>query len=186
MTFWQENCGFIKEVYDSRAAKMSEIMDKTEASIAEILADKIYTSQEFKKVKEVFAVSLISIHTMEETIKVYYIQTQMENQPYHEIQGIFLLSDPFGILGLYGLLFLTPFGLLSNSILAFNPLGYFYLVGVIPRLKWNEWHLVPWQVCNFLGNSDAMIYFRVKLQFPPKLKKLESWWLIAIFSNREG
>jgi len=54
MSFWQENYAFIKDVYDTRAAKMTEIMDKTEAAIADVVADKIYTSQEFKKVKEIF------------------------------------------------------------------------------------------------------------------------------------
>jgi len=54
MAFWQENYAFIKDVYDSRAAKMTEIMDKTEAAIGDVVADKIYTSAEFKKVKETF------------------------------------------------------------------------------------------------------------------------------------
>jgi len=54
MSFWQENYAFIKDVYDTRAAKMTEIMDKTEKAIADVVADKIYTSAEFKKVKEVF------------------------------------------------------------------------------------------------------------------------------------
>ena len=39
---------------------------------------------------------------------------------------------------------------------------------------------------HFLGNSDTMIYFWVEPQSPPKMKKLESWWLIAIFNNFEG
>jgi len=54
MSFWQENYAFIKDVYDSRAAKMTEIMDNTEKAIGDVVADKIYTSAEFKKVKEVF------------------------------------------------------------------------------------------------------------------------------------
>ena len=33
MTFWQENYGFIKDVYDTRSAKLVELMDKTDASI---------------------------------------------------------------------------------------------------------------------------------------------------------
>jgi len=33
---------------------MTEVMDKCEKSIAEVMADKIYTSNEFKKVKENF------------------------------------------------------------------------------------------------------------------------------------
>jgi len=54
MSFWQENYAFIKDVYDNRSEKMVEVMDKCEKSIAEVLADKIYTSNEFKKVKESF------------------------------------------------------------------------------------------------------------------------------------
>jgi uncharacterized protein Smg (DUF494 family) len=54
MTFWQENYAFIKDVYDSRAGKLEELMDKTDKSISAILADKIYTSEEFKKIKEIF------------------------------------------------------------------------------------------------------------------------------------
>ena len=61
MTFWQENYAFIKDVYDTRAAKMTEIMDKTEKAIADVVADKIYTSAEFKKVKEVFTVGSYAI-----------------------------------------------------------------------------------------------------------------------------
>merc|ERR1719410_1668689 len=54
MAFWQENYAFIKDVYDDRSQKMVEVMDKCEKAIAEVLADKIYTSNEFKKVKENF------------------------------------------------------------------------------------------------------------------------------------
>ena len=56
MTFWQENYAFIKDVYDSRSSKLIELMDKIDKSIAAILADKIYTSNEFKKIKEQFMV----------------------------------------------------------------------------------------------------------------------------------
>ena len=56
MTFWQENYAFIKDVYDTRATKLFETMTKTDQSIADVVADKIYTSAEFKKVKEVFMV----------------------------------------------------------------------------------------------------------------------------------
>ena len=59
MTFWQENYSFIKDVYDSRASKLNELMDKTDMSIQDVVADKIYTSAEFKKVKEVFSVGII-------------------------------------------------------------------------------------------------------------------------------
>ena len=47
---------FIKDVYDSRSTKLIELMDKIDKSIAAILADKIYTSNEFKKIKEQFMV----------------------------------------------------------------------------------------------------------------------------------
>eukprot|EP00095_Tigriopus_kingsejongensis_P009110 maker-scaffold150_size309978-snap-gene-1.12 protein:Tk09110 transcript:maker-scaffold150_size309978-snap-gene-1.12-mRNA-1 annotation:"muscle-specific protein 300" len=55
MTFWQENFSFIKDVYESRSSKLIELMDKTDKAMGAVLADKIYTSNEFKKVKEVFA-----------------------------------------------------------------------------------------------------------------------------------
>jgi len=55
MAFWQENYAFIKDVYDDRSQKMVEVMDKCEKAIAEVLADKIYTSNEFNKVKENFS-----------------------------------------------------------------------------------------------------------------------------------
>jgi len=55
MAFWQENYAFIKDVYDDRSQKMVEVMDKCEKAIAEVLADKIYTSNEFNKVKESFS-----------------------------------------------------------------------------------------------------------------------------------
>merc|ERR1711935_626896 len=54
MAFWQENYGFIKDVYDSRAGKLVELMDKTDVSIGDVMTDKLYTSEEFKKVKEIF------------------------------------------------------------------------------------------------------------------------------------
>jgi len=54
MTFWQENYGFIKDVYDARSGKLVELMDKTDVSIGDVMTDKLYTSEEFKKVKEIF------------------------------------------------------------------------------------------------------------------------------------
>jgi len=54
MAFWQENYGFIKDVYDSRAGKLVELMDKTDVAIKDVMTDKLYTSEEFKKVKEIF------------------------------------------------------------------------------------------------------------------------------------
>lgn len=41
-------------MYDNRSEKLVEVMDKTDGAIEEVLADKIYTSNEFKKVKESF------------------------------------------------------------------------------------------------------------------------------------
>jgi len=54
MAFWQENYAFIKDVYDTRSQKMIEVMDNTEKAIAEVMADKIYKSSEFAKVKDNF------------------------------------------------------------------------------------------------------------------------------------
>ena len=59
MSFWAENYSFIKDVYDSRAQKMSDLMDAMDKAIGDILADKIYTSAEFKKVKEIFTVRFV-------------------------------------------------------------------------------------------------------------------------------
>jgi len=54
MTFWQENYAFIKEVYDMRHQKMAEWMEQVEKSIARIMADKVYTSAEFKRERDSF------------------------------------------------------------------------------------------------------------------------------------
>jgi len=54
MTFWQENYGFIKEVYDTRYSKMVEWMDNVEMAIAKVCASKVYTSAEFKREKDNF------------------------------------------------------------------------------------------------------------------------------------
>jgi len=54
MAFWQENYSFIKDVYDSRSGKLVELMDKTDIAIKDVMTDKLYTSEEFKKVKEIF------------------------------------------------------------------------------------------------------------------------------------
>ena len=57
MSFWQENYAFIKDVYDTKSARLLELMDKTEKAIAEVTDEKkLYTSAEFKKVKETFTV----------------------------------------------------------------------------------------------------------------------------------
>ena len=57
MSFWQENYAFIKEVYDMRHLKMAEWMENVEKSIARIMADKVYTSSEFKRERDTFNVS---------------------------------------------------------------------------------------------------------------------------------
>ena len=59
MSFWQENYAFIKDVYDNKSGKLAESMAKTEKAIEDVVAPKIYTSTEFKKVKETFTVGLV-------------------------------------------------------------------------------------------------------------------------------
>merc|ERR1712165_501411 len=54
MTFWQENYTFIKDVYDMRHTKMAEWMENVEKAIARIMADKVYTSAEFKRERDIF------------------------------------------------------------------------------------------------------------------------------------
>jgi len=54
MTFWQENYSFIKDVYDMRHSKMAEWMENAEKAIARIMADKVYTSAEFKRERDNF------------------------------------------------------------------------------------------------------------------------------------
>jgi len=54
MTFWQENYPFVKDVYEMRHAKLAEWMENVEKSIARIMADKVYTSAEFKRERDNF------------------------------------------------------------------------------------------------------------------------------------
>jgi len=54
MAFWQENYSFIKDVYDMRHTKMAEWMENVEKAIARIMADKVYTSAEFKRERDNF------------------------------------------------------------------------------------------------------------------------------------
>jgi len=54
MSFWQENFAFIKDVYDMRHQKMAEWMENIEKAIARIMADKVYTSAEFKRERDTF------------------------------------------------------------------------------------------------------------------------------------
>merc|ERR1719295_2027679 len=44
------NYQFIKEIYEMRHTKMAEWMENVEKAIARIMADKVYTSAEFKRV----------------------------------------------------------------------------------------------------------------------------------------
>ena len=57
MTFWQENYPFIKDIYSVRNTKMMEWMENVEKSISRIMADKVYTSSEFKRERDNFHVS---------------------------------------------------------------------------------------------------------------------------------
>jgi uncharacterized protein YozE (UPF0346 family) len=54
MTFWQENYPFIKDVYNMRQQKMLEWMENVEKAISRIMADKVYTSAEFKRERDNF------------------------------------------------------------------------------------------------------------------------------------
>jgi len=54
MSFWQENYQFIKEIYEMRHTKMAEWMENVEKAIARIMADKVYTSAEFKRERDNF------------------------------------------------------------------------------------------------------------------------------------
>ena len=58
MTFWQENYHFIKEIYEMRHTKMAEWMENVEKAISRIMADKVYTSAEFKRERDNFHVCL--------------------------------------------------------------------------------------------------------------------------------
>ena len=62
MTFWQENYPFIKDVYIMRQTKMIEWMENVEKAISRIMADKVYTSAEFKRERDNFHVSKKSSH----------------------------------------------------------------------------------------------------------------------------
>lgn len=54
MSFWQENYGFVKEVYDFRCSKYLEWMDNIEAIIGKVMANTQYTAKEFKIIKDTF------------------------------------------------------------------------------------------------------------------------------------
>jgi len=54
MSFWQENLPFIKGFFDERSTKFLELMDNAEKSIEQVNADTIYTSKQFKRIKDNF------------------------------------------------------------------------------------------------------------------------------------
>ncbi len=75
MTFWQENYPFIKDVYLMRQTKMVEWMENVEKSISRIMADKVYTSAEFKRERDNFHVRFNEINLLLSThsqIKHFY------------------------------------------------------------------------------------------------------------------
>ncbi len=65
MTFWQENYPFIKDVYIMRQTKMIEWMENVEKAISRIMADKVYTSAEFKRERDNFHVSRTNAYGMQ-------------------------------------------------------------------------------------------------------------------------
>jgi len=53
MTFWQENYGFVKDVYDSRLQKYNDWMDKIDKICLKVLAQNVqYTYKEFKIIQD--------------------------------------------------------------------------------------------------------------------------------------
>eukprot|EP00091_Calanus_sinicus_P022344 TRINITY_DN7036_c0_g1_i1.p1 TRINITY_DN7036_c0_g1~~TRINITY_DN7036_c0_g1_i1.p1 ORF type:complete len:304 (-),score=104.79 TRINITY_DN7036_c0_g1_i1:562-1473(-) len=53
-TWGQENLPFIKGFFDERSTKFLELMDNAEKSIEQVNADQIYTSKQFKRIKDNF------------------------------------------------------------------------------------------------------------------------------------
>ena len=68
MTFWQENYPFIKDVYLMRQTKMVEWMENVEKAISRIMADKVYTSAEFKRERDNFHVRYFYLIVLDKTI----------------------------------------------------------------------------------------------------------------------
>lgn len=59
MTFWQENYGFVKDVYDFRLQKYQEWMDNLEAIVSKVMAPNVqYTYKEFKNIQDSLTVSI--------------------------------------------------------------------------------------------------------------------------------
>ncbi|KAK8749169.1 hypothetical protein OTU49_015712 [Cherax quadricarinatus] len=56
MTFWQENYGFVKDVYDFRLQKYQEWMDNLEGIVSKVMAQNVqYTYKEFKNIQDSLA-----------------------------------------------------------------------------------------------------------------------------------
>lgn len=56
MTFWQENYGFVKDVYDFRIQKYQEWMDNLEGIVSKVMAPNVqYTYKEFKLIQDSLA-----------------------------------------------------------------------------------------------------------------------------------
>ena len=72
MAFWQENYQFIKEVYDMRHHKMAEWMENVEKAISRIMADKVYTSAEFKRERDTFNVRFSYQRLYKESFLIYF------------------------------------------------------------------------------------------------------------------
>ena len=89
MSFWQENYQFIKEVYDMRHMKMAEWMENVEKSISRIMADKVYTSAEFKRERDTFNVrnparelfSVIILSSFSLSAKTWSVQRSRNGWP---------------------------------------------------------------------------------------------------------
>ena len=78
MTFWQENYPFIKDVYIMRQTKMVEWMENVEKAISRIMADKVYTSAEFKRERDNFHVSKI-VFLLVSTTQIHNEQKRGKN-----------------------------------------------------------------------------------------------------------
>ena len=94
MTFWQENYPFIKDVYIMRQTKMVEWMENVEKAISRIMADKVYTSAEFKRERDNFHVSKnIFPNSMEKYqvlgfISIGYFSISVEKLPTLKLQAL--------------------------------------------------------------------------------------------------
>ena len=80
MTFWQENYPFIKDVYLMRQTKMVEWMENVEKSISKIMADKVYTSAEFKRERDNFHVSIYYLTQVIYLLEKYVLNSKLSKQ----------------------------------------------------------------------------------------------------------